>query len=137
MGDSMIKSYLAELRLRGEQPVRARATMVLGALVSGLASKMVSGQKPDTLDPRVVAGAVLALEQADLYQAGPVVAHLRLAAALMIKQSGTITQPLTAEQLRRWVTANGFWQVVKAEVDVQQGNLLAAVVKADSERVEA
>lgn len=131
MGESMTVTYLDELRLRGEAPVRARATMVLGGLATGLACKMIQGDKPETLDKRVVAGVLLALEQADLYASGPVVTHLRMALALMmIKQTGPITQPLTAEQLRRWVTHNGFWPVIKAEAEQQQAGMRAAVAQA-------
>ena len=131
--ESSTVTYLDELRLRGEAPIRARTTMVLAGLVADLSGRALHGQKPELLNHQVVAGAMLALEQAELYQAGPVVVHLRMALALMtIKQNGPIVQPISASHLQRWVKANGFWPEIKAELARQQQLMLAQVNKMQS-----
>lgn len=132
MGENRTVTYLDELRQRGEATIKARTTLVLGGLVSDLAGRALNEQKPDKLQVKIVAGALMALEQAELYQAGPVVAHLRMALALMmIRQNGPLVQPITATHLLRWVQANGIGPAVKVEFDRQYQLLTAVVAKAD------
>ena len=133
--ESYTVTYLDELRLRGDAPVRARTTLVLAGLVADLSGRALHGQKPEMLSSKVVAGAMMALEQAELYQAGPVLTHLRMALALMmIKQTGPIVQPISASHLQRWVKANGFWPAVRDERD-RQYKLLQAMVSECSKAV--
>lgn len=132
--EGLTKALLDELRLRGDGPVRSRAVVALAGLASGMGIGVLQGHKPAELKTVVVASAMMALQQADLYQGGPVLAHLRLALALMmIKQTGPIAQPLTAEQLQRWVAANGFWPAVQAELAVQLRGLQKAIATAEAE----
>lgn len=129
MGDNMTVTYLDEIRLRGEPPVRARITMILAALISGTAAKVVSGQRANTLDARVVAGALIGLAQCRLLPEGVAVTHLRLAlACLLVKQTGAMAQPITDDLLKRWVQANHFWPTVETELKAQQQAMRQAVL---------
>ena len=126
--DGSTVTYLDELRLRGDQAIRARTNMVLASLVADLSGRALRGQGPECLRMELLAGTLMALEQAELYSSGPVQVHLRMALALlMIRQDGPLTQPIGAESLRRWMNANKLWPAVRMERDKQLGMMRAAV----------
>ena len=121
-------TYLDELRLRGDQTIRTRTNLVLAGLVADLSGRALRGQGPDCLRVELLAGTLMALEQAELYSQGLVQVHLRMVLAmLMIKQDGQLTQPIGAESLRRWLNANKLWPAVRVERGKQLGMMRAAV----------
>jgi len=127
MEPSMIPVYKEEIRLRGEQQVRARVIAVLGGLIGGLGTMAVQGKPVRELNVQVVAGALVALRQADLMATTPVVAHLRLALALLMVGNQVPPSPLTAAVLQRWVQVNQFWPSVEREARRQDEALRGAI----------
>ena len=127
MEPSMITVYKEEIWLRGEQQVRARVIAVLGGLIGGLGTMAVQGKPARDMNAQVVAGAMVALRQADLMATTPVVAHLRLALALLMVGNQVPPAPLTAAVLQRWVQVNQFWPNVEREVRRQDEALRGAV----------
>jgi len=126
MEASMIPVYRDEIRLRGEQQVRARVIAVLGGLIGGLGTMAVQGKPARELNVQLVAGALVALRQADLMPTTPVIAHLRLALAMLMVQQ-VPPAPLTAAVLERWVQANQFWPTVERDAKRQYELLRHAV----------
>ena len=127
MEPSMITVYKEEIWLRGEQQVRARVIAVLGGLIGGLGTMAVQGKPARDMNAQVVAGAMVALRQADLMATTPVVAHLRLALSLLMVGNQVPPAPLTAAVLQRWVQVNQFWPNVEREVRRQDEALRGAV----------
>lgn len=129
MGDgvTMTTIYLREIELRGADVVRARVVSVIAGLCSGIATMAHQGRPLSDLDVRVLAGAWIALQQADLVPASMVVTHLRLAlGCLTLRQNGAPV-PARADLLMRWIEACKLRATVEPEIGRQQTALRAAV----------